>query len=381
MSINIKIGQKAQENQVAPETDTKIKLRIRKTLDGNLMITDHADLDLFIVPPNHKIIAIPKEDMNDDVYIAQNRFFDFLIHKGVIKFDSVRGGSIFGAMEAIFGDSKFADPVQAVLLVIDKFMAMEKPLYDALKNREEEYEEFLTNPEEEDSTELGEIPHKDLQGSNTQRVRSWGITNRIFEELQKETGTKTNIIYHYIFAGEEENIKKILESGHLKPVNKLKNKEREEDYADRLNEDDRSDSEEYWENEYNKLYKDVVKLPYKNYGIYMTTLDLFSFPNETVARFVFNLNEIPEPRVVQVGADVELLKSEDQLSDVKEKFKDQKKVEKIWKESDLKFKKLPQVISFADGIKVNEDKLEYRSDNKVTIKEIIKEVLKSRKKI
>ena len=50
MAIKIKIGTK---NKVEPVT-RKFELKIRKSLDGNLMIFDHADIDIVIMPSKKK---------------------------------------------------------------------------------------------------------------------------------------------------------------------------------------------------------------------------------------------------------------------------------------------------------------------------------------
>ena len=87
MAIKIKIGSKP----APPKIERNFELKIRKTLDGNLMIFDHADIDIVILPTKNKVLALPKETMTDAVYGAQNRLFAHLKRKGVIDLTSVQG--------------------------------------------------------------------------------------------------------------------------------------------------------------------------------------------------------------------------------------------------------------------------------------------------
>ena len=72
MAIKIKIGKSKPEPKPIERT---FELKIRKSLDGNLMIFDHADIDIVIMPTQNKILTMPKETMTDAAYGAQNRLF------------------------------------------------------------------------------------------------------------------------------------------------------------------------------------------------------------------------------------------------------------------------------------------------------------------
>ena len=72
--IQIKVGAAARK----PVPSITLELDIRKSLSGDLMIFDHADIDIVMSSKNNKITTFPKETMNDMVYGAQNRFFTFL---------------------------------------------------------------------------------------------------------------------------------------------------------------------------------------------------------------------------------------------------------------------------------------------------------------
>lgn len=153
MTIKIKIGK-------AAESSIKAKLNIRKTLDGNFIISDHEDIDIVLIPEKAKVITFNKEEMSDKVYDTQDRLFKYLSRKGVIKFDSIRSGNVYGSLEGIIPESDSINSLDAALLVIARWLEDEKPYYMYKKAMEEEEEERLLEPGMMDSTELGEIPNK-----------------------------------------------------------------------------------------------------------------------------------------------------------------------------------------------------------------------------
>ena len=80
--------------------DPVIKLKARRTLDGNVMIFDHEDMDIYISAESKKCLAFPKDQMSDKVYHSQDRMFKFMASRGVIDRSSIRGGNIHGSLEA-----------------------------------------------------------------------------------------------------------------------------------------------------------------------------------------------------------------------------------------------------------------------------------------
>ena len=93
MSIVIKVGEFANEKKVTLELD------IRKSLSGDLMIFDHGDIDIVLSPVNNKVVAFPKDTMNDLVYGAQNRLMSFLNKRGVVVAEYTQGGDFYGSIE------------------------------------------------------------------------------------------------------------------------------------------------------------------------------------------------------------------------------------------------------------------------------------------
>jgi hypothetical protein len=71
MPIGIKIQSGSQEQIVT------LELKARKTLDGNIMIFDHEEMDIVLMPRKNKIVTFAKNDFSETVYSAQNRCSSF----------------------------------------------------------------------------------------------------------------------------------------------------------------------------------------------------------------------------------------------------------------------------------------------------------------
>ena len=170
--IVIKVGQGDEfdeENRVDTnrETQATVSLDVRKTLGGDLVVYDHEDIDIIISGKSQSVIAFAKDEVNDMVYDAQSRLFDYLVKKGVIARETVQGGNVYGAMQGTIEDAADdgVDGVQVAVLNITRFMEEEAPRFMYQRMFDEQEEEALTNPDGEDSTELGEVPHKREKGS------------------------------------------------------------------------------------------------------------------------------------------------------------------------------------------------------------------------
>ena len=166
MTIKIKIGSPspapAQEEK---EPQATMSMKIRKTLTGEIIITDHLHIDIIVAPKEQKVLALSKGSMSDTVYDCQDRLFDFLLRKGVIVKDSIQGGNIYASMEAKFPISESSDSAEVVVFTIGKFLEEERPYFawDAAYTQQEQ--DRLLKPDQEDSTELGEVPAEDFKGS------------------------------------------------------------------------------------------------------------------------------------------------------------------------------------------------------------------------
>jgi hypothetical protein len=150
----------------------EFKLNLRRALNGDFMIFDHADIDIMILLEKKKIVAFAKDMMSEVVYGAENRLFNYLRRKGVIAYDSIQGGSVYGSMEGLLLEKKDDGEPEAldyVLFQISEWVKEEKPHTDFLEAHDEMMDDALLDPEEGNSTELGEVPHEEEKGSIKQR--------------------------------------------------------------------------------------------------------------------------------------------------------------------------------------------------------------------
>ncbi len=163
MSVSIKIGkpQTATEKEIV----AKVELNIRKTLDGDIMVFDHADIDIIIMKEKQKIVSFPKDIMSEVVYGAQDRLYKFLNKKGLIRIDSVVGGSVYGSLQADLLPSEELNNVVMAIINIEKWIDSERPYFEFVEEFEDMQADRLTDPSDEDSTELGEVPHEDTKGT------------------------------------------------------------------------------------------------------------------------------------------------------------------------------------------------------------------------
>jgi hypothetical protein len=167
MPIKLKIKPDTQKKE---SEDARIyyniELNARKSIDGNIMIYSHPDIDIMISPTSTKVVSFPKESLNDTSYNSQKRLFDFLRNKGAIIYDSVQGGNVYGSIEAKYPEeSEEADPTQFVLLMIYKFIKKDIPDVSFVRSIKDQQISDLTDPSAADSTELGEVPHEEDKGS------------------------------------------------------------------------------------------------------------------------------------------------------------------------------------------------------------------------
>ena len=174
--IEVKLDDQGASSDITSDMDTadkqeksvkfNIKLKARKTIDGNIIVSDHPDIDIVIMPEKMKVVAFARDNYEDTVYEAQNRLFKYLFAKGLICPDSVHGGNVYGSMEAKMVPAQSPVAIdEMAILVVGKFMEKEKPSLEYQKAIEDERIEDLTEPETEERTELGKIPHAAEKGS------------------------------------------------------------------------------------------------------------------------------------------------------------------------------------------------------------------------
>ena len=164
MAVRVIIGDQAKEEKPSPVA-AKIEMIIRRTMDGDYMIMDHTEVDIIVMPKKMKVVAFPKDLMSDIIYETENRLFKFLASKGLIEIGSVQAGSIYGSLEARLLKSDNFDTVKMTILNLQKWMDEERPYFEFIEKFEDMVSDRFVDPSDEESTELGEIPHDDKKGS------------------------------------------------------------------------------------------------------------------------------------------------------------------------------------------------------------------------
>ncbi len=60
----------------------QIELKARKSMDGNILIFDHKEIDIVIMPEKNKVVTFAKDDYSETIYHVQDRFVDDLKRTG-----------------------------------------------------------------------------------------------------------------------------------------------------------------------------------------------------------------------------------------------------------------------------------------------------------
>ena len=158
----------------------EVSLRMRKTLDGNYVVSDHTDIEIVISPNQNKVIAFAKDNYDDFVYEIQDKLFKFLTKKGIIDPSTVQGGNVFMSMEGaiLTPEDEAHNAIQLTILNVGRFIEKEKPKYLLRKAYEDEDERKLTEPGPKDSTEFDpERLHKAQKGAHRPILRPYGISS------------------------------------------------------------------------------------------------------------------------------------------------------------------------------------------------------------
>ena len=157
MPIKIKLN---TTSAPVKEPDATIRLRVSKTLAGNYLIKDHRLLDIVVMPEKGRIAAVPKPRVADvdTIYEHQKDLMDSLFRSGVLEYDTVQGALSFGVLEGYFKtDVEGLDPVQVVLLEIEKYIKATASDGMAAEEYDKHIEDRFTDPNSSDSTALGSV--------------------------------------------------------------------------------------------------------------------------------------------------------------------------------------------------------------------------------
>jgi len=143
------------------------EVNIKKTLSGDLMMREHPEIDIIIMPEKKKVLVLPKYEQTDQVYKLQERLFKYMVQKGVILPESVFSGNVYGSLQGNYSDKppEGVDVLQVVVYNLVNFIEDELPSIEYEKAYTQAMEKELLIPDVEDSTELGEVPQEPFKGS------------------------------------------------------------------------------------------------------------------------------------------------------------------------------------------------------------------------
>jgi hypothetical protein len=150
---------------VEPVPSQLIHLDIRRTLDNNYIVYDHPLFDIVVNPDKKKIMTFVKKFAKTEAYPHQDAFFNYLKTRGVILPDTIKGGNIFGSLEATYPANKKIDVVKVVLLNIFMYLREELPKLKKALDYDFEVDNMMVDPTPEDSTEYGEVPQRKKKGT------------------------------------------------------------------------------------------------------------------------------------------------------------------------------------------------------------------------
>jgi len=153
----------------APSITVKIpfEIDIARTIDGQILVKDHPEIDIVIDPLKNKIMTMNKEGFDYESYGHSDEFFNAMHKAKIIEPDSIKASNVFGSFEALIRkpilDSE--DSLQQTLLTVARFIVKERDFFNYTSDIKKEMEKRLFTPEDHETTELGEIPHEEAKGS------------------------------------------------------------------------------------------------------------------------------------------------------------------------------------------------------------------------
>jgi len=152
--------------KVVEKDRIEAKLKLRSSINGDLMIMDHKDIDIVIKQSDKKVVAFAKETLSDLVYGAESRLFEYLRQNGLIEIDSIQGGNIYGSLEAKLQEGEKV--MEITIMKIAEWMEGEEPMITGRTGYDDMQDDHLLEPDGEYSTELGEVPAAERKGSMNQ---------------------------------------------------------------------------------------------------------------------------------------------------------------------------------------------------------------------
>ena len=171
VKINIVDEETPQEEEggvkieIIEKDEINFKLMTRSAVNGDIMILDHKDIDIVIKQEDGKILTFAKETISDYTYGAESRLMEFMRKKGVLEYDSIQGGNIYGSLEGQLMKSEDVEVNKVALKIISEWMTTEESYLKGATAYDDMSDDHLLSPDGEYSTELGEVPAEEKKGS------------------------------------------------------------------------------------------------------------------------------------------------------------------------------------------------------------------------
>jgi len=143
----------------------QFELNVRKALNGDILVFDHNDIDIVLMVEKKKLVAFPKDLMSEVVYGAESRLMEWMRHNGIIEYDSIQGGNVYGSLEGKIHESKERDSIKSTIYQLSEWIQSEAPSSKMTKGHDDMMQDAQLEPSQDNSTELGEIPHAEEKGS------------------------------------------------------------------------------------------------------------------------------------------------------------------------------------------------------------------------
>lgn len=171
--LKINIVKSDQQNQGIVKTVT---FEARRSVSGDLMIYDHDLIDIVVSKEGSKVTTFPKTQDKSESYVVQESLLYHLSRSGILRKSSIRSGSFYSSLEGDIFESAIdgVSSYQSALLEIYNFLQEEKPNIDARRLYTKDLQQYFLDPDKEDTTDLGEVPHKEKKGSMDHQVRPYG---------------------------------------------------------------------------------------------------------------------------------------------------------------------------------------------------------------
>ena len=154
--------------EIIEKDEINFKLMTRSAINGDIMILDHKDIDIVLKQDNGKILTFAKETISDYTYGAESRLLEFMRKKGILEYDSIQGGNIYGSLEGQLMKSEDVEVNKVALKVISEWMTTEESYLKGTTAYDDMSDDHLLSPDGEYSTELGEVPAEEKKGSIVQ---------------------------------------------------------------------------------------------------------------------------------------------------------------------------------------------------------------------